>query len=492
MSDSISLRHGRWAIVLALLGGLCLTAAHADVDSARAAGAAWLLTHQRGDGSWAPIDGALAIQATSTALLALKNAGLASAPTFGTGAAWLANAGTDSIDSIARKVEALSTAGLRVATQAEADRLYGKRAQASSAVWGGYGGNGIDNIDTALGLTALRVGDAGYAAKAAVASGNTLVGALCALAGQRVLVATGKQAWPATQTAAGQSAGQGRPSVVATALLLAELRAVQLRTGFTGFSCPTAYTVATLLAEAQAWLLDQQNANGGFGEQRSDGSKGSSSVLATAWAYKALGAQAAAPAAPINNARNWMLAQQDAATGSWRGDALVTAAVVAVLPAAAAAQLVDTDRDGITDVVEQRLTGNSSTAADARNPLTPPSLAVPGITMTSFTAPATVGQPFSASLTGATGYLLTAGSLPPGVSLDSSTGLLSGTPGQAGSYSFETTRTLAGGSDTVIGRIDVAQAPATAASDSDVPIPLWALLVLGGGLLAAGRRRRQT
>lgn len=192
--------------------------------------------------------------------------------------------------------------------------------------------------------------------------------------------------------------------------------------------------LTSLLAEAQAWLLDQQNANGGFAEQRSDGSKGSSSVLATAWAYKALGAQAAPPAAPISNARNWMLAQQDAATGSWRSDALVTATVVAVLPAAAAAQWVDTDRDGITDVVEQRLTGNSSAAADARNPLTPPSLAVPGITMTSFTAPATVGQPFSASLSGASGYTLTAGSLPPGVSLNASTGLLSGTPGQAGNF----------------------------------------------------------
>lgn len=492
LARALSVVQAPLCALLALLAPL----AHADPDSARNKGAAWLLGQQRGDGSWANANGELSVQATSTALLALKNAGLAGAPTFASAAAWLANAGADSIDSIARKVEALSAAGLRSATQNEADRLYGKRTFSTDATWGGYGGNGVDHIDTALGLTALRVGDAGYAGKVAVVSGNTIAGALCALAGQRIAVAAGKQAWPVTQAATNQSAGQGRPSVVATALLLNELRATQLRTGFNNVGCPAAYSVLTVLAEAQAWLLDQQNTDGGFGEQRTDGSKGNSSVLVTAWVYRALNAQAAPPAAPITNARNWLLGQQDAASGSWHADPLVTAAVVAVLPAAAGAQLADTDRDGITDVVEQQIAGSSTTTADARNRLGPPSLAVPGVTIASFTASATAGQPFSTSLGGTGGFALTAGSLPPGVGLDTATGLISGTPQQAGNYSFEYTRTSSGNTELILGRIDVASGTARAtqvgqASDGDVPIPGWALAVLAASLLAAGRQRKR-
>jgi hypothetical protein len=464
------------------------TCGWADADSARNKGEAWLIKQQRGDGSWANANGDLGVQATAAAVLALKNGGLSRSPTFGIASAWLANTDTDSIDSIARKIEALAAAGMPGAAQTEADRLYALRSLGTSATWGGYGGSGVDYLDTALGLTALRVGDAGYGGKAAATSGNTLVGALCDLATARVSVASGKQAWPATKAATNQSAGQGRPSVVATALVLNELRGMQLAVGsnFPSFTCNSvAYTLATLQSEAQAWLLDQQNAaDGGFGEQRTDGSKGNSSILVTSLVYRALNSQTTPPQPQTGNAQTWLLAQQDGTSGSWHSDPLVTAQVLAVLPAAVAAQLTDTDHDGIPDLVEAAL-GSNQNVADARNQVGAPTLAVAGVTTTSFAVGATSGQAFTYSLGGSTSFSLVSGSLPPGLSLNSATGQISGTPTQAGSYSFEyqTANAL------LIGRIDVVDA-IVASSNADVPLPLWAVLALGGGLIGLLQRKR--
>lgn len=467
------------------------TSGWADADSARNKGQAWLIKQQRGDGSWANANGDLGVQATAAALLALKNGGLAKSPTFGTASGWLANADADSIDSIARKIEALAAAGMPGAAQTEADRLYALRSLSTSATWGGYGGSGVDYLDTALGLTALRVGDTGYGSKAAAPSGNTLVGALCDLVSARISVASGKQAWPATKATTNQSAGQGRPSVVATALVLNELRGMQKAVGasFSSVTCVLngpSYTFTTLQSEAQAWLLDQQNAaDGGFGEQRTDGSKGNSSILVTALVYRALNSQTTPPQPQTGNAQAWLLAQQDSTSGSWHGDPLVTAQVLSVLPAAAGTQLADFDHDGIPDLVETPL-GSNQNLADARNQVGSPTLAVSGVTTTSFAVSATNGQAFTYSLGGSTFFVLVSGSLPPGLSLNPATGQISGTPTQAGSYSFdyETANAL------LIGRIDVAEAVVAGGDNADVPIPLWALLTLGAGLFGVIQRKR--
>jgi len=62
-------------------------------------------------------------------------------------------------------------------------------------------------------------------------------------------------------------------------------------------------------------------------------------------------------------------------------------------------------------------------------------------------APATIGSPYTATiqLTGGQGppytYTITAGSLPPGITINTSTGQLSGTATSPGSYTFEITVT---------------------------------------------------
>jgi hypothetical protein len=463
-------------------------AAWADADTARNRAAAWLIKQQRGDGSWASGDGGLAVQATSASILALKNGGLTRSPSFGAARAWLANADADSVDAIARKVEALAGAGHLAAAQREADRLYSLRTRTLSATWGGYGTSGVDHIDTALGLTALRAGDANYLSKVLVSgAGGPVLQAFCDLVTARIPVAAGKKAWASTPPATSQSQAQGRPAVVATALLTAELHGMNERASLQGVSCGGA-SFAAVEAEAVSWLLDQQNGDGGFGEQRVDGSKGLSNVLVTAWVHRTLTRLAAVPQPQTSNASNWLLAQQDSNTGSWRGDALVTASVVAALPVATGAQAVDSDRDGVTDVVEAYL-GTNPTVADAVGQLGAPTLAASGVTTSAFAVSAVVGQVFSYALGTGSGFSLATGSLPPGLELNTLTGQISGAPTQAGSYSFEFRATAANAAQLGIGRIDVIAE--VVAPDGEVPIPAWALVALGGSFLAAGWRQRR-
>jgi hypothetical protein len=172
-----------------------------------------------------------------------------------------------------------------------------------------------------------------------------------------------------------------------------------------------------------------------------------------------------------------------------RGDPLVTARVLAALPAATGAQLTDSDQDGVTDTIEQQL-GTQIMVADAQAWLDPNANAVPGVTTTSFRVLANLNEAFSYSVTavGGSGPFVFArvnGNLPPGLTM-AANGVISGAPTAPGSYAFDYEVTDATDARSlVIGRIDVVPASMT---NGDVPLPPWALVLLGAGLFSAMRR----
>lgn len=466
-----------------LASALAFTGVQADEDSARSAGAAWLIKSQRGDGSWATSSGELPVQATSASLLALRNAGQSRSPTYATGAAWLANADADSVDSISRKIEALSYTTHVSVAQTEATRLESMSSSEGSAVWGGYGSpHSVDYMDIALGLSAMRLGHAGFAQKAYYS--GFLNSALCVLVADQLEVSSGKRAWPMAQMVSVQHA-QSRPSVMATTLLVTELRVLQSNmTTAISFSCPGvgAVSLSNIISQSVSWLLDQQNTDGGFGEHRTDGSKGTSSVLVTALVLKALHSQATVPQPAANNAKSWLLSQQNASTGSWDADPLVTASVLNSMLPASGANLTDSDKDGITDSVENKLGGNSS-VADAREQLLPPTLGGPGTTAPNPVLNAIVGLPFSHDLGSQASYAISSGALPPGLQLNGASGLISGTPTQAGSYGFQF---KSAGGGVSIARIDVVRSE----DSGDTPLPAWALVMFAAALFGVLRRQR--
>ncbi|MBI3560645.1 MAG: hypothetical protein HY080_02865 [Gammaproteobacteria bacterium] len=82
-----------------------------QLNQARIAGLAWLLTHQGGDGSWKSANGAT-LQATTAALAALTNAGIKQGYSYTAAIAYTQNTPAPSVDALARQIMALSSAGL--------------------------------------------------------------------------------------------------------------------------------------------------------------------------------------------------------------------------------------------------------------------------------------------------------------------------------------------------------------------------------------------
>lgn len=104
-----------------------------------------------------------------------------------------------------------------------------------------------------------------------------------------------------------------------------------------------------------------------------------------------------------------------------------------------------------------------------RRPLNPPgtftTLSAPVYTDSTVSSSATVGVFYSdgVSATGATSYSLASGSLPPGISLSSNNGAISGSPSSSGSYSFRVSANNSAGS-TLTSTLSINVAP---------PAPVW-------------------
>lgn len=489
----------RHRIAYSLLLALSVAStAQANIDNARAKGIKWLVQTQKGDGSFAGLQG-LEVQSTSAAVEAMLAAGLTRSPHYSRALAWLANAPGGSLDARAWQASALAAAG-RDATGI-AGGIRDERNMVSIlrglpynsvAVWGPFPGYAASSADTALAYGSLRSAGIVYTNDQTEFTKTVQ----CLLMPAQLTASPWAGSWPHALPQTGQPAAVANGSLFATALLLHELKKSRQASRFltSTYYCENQLTaVDTALTSAKTWLLAQANGDGGFAERSPQtGSLEASNPLATAMAVRALALFAAEgdteATTAIANARTWLAGQQNA-DGSWRGDPFVTARVVAALPAAAGAQLTDSDQDGLTDVVEQQL-GTQVLVADAQGQLDPNANAVPGLTATSFSVTASLNEAFSYTVSAAGGngpfsFARVNGSLPPGLVM-ASNGQISGVPTAPGSYAFDYEVTDTANARTlVIGRVDVIS---PSPSDGDVPLPAWALALLGAGLFGALRR----
>lgn len=480
-----------------LLALTAASSAQATVDDARAKGIKWLVQTQKGDGSFAGPQG-LEVQSTSAAVEAMLAAGLNKSPQYARALAWLANAPGGSLDARAWQAAALAAAGRDAKIIAGAIRDERNMVAAlqgslynSVAVWGPFPGYAASSPDTALAYGSLRSAGIVYTNDKTEFTKTVQ----CLLLPAQLTASPWAGSWPHALPQTGQPAAVTNGSLLATAVLLHELKKSRQASRFltsTYYCGNQLAAVDTALTSAKTWLIAQANGDGGFAERDpQSGNLEASALVATAMAIRALTLFAAesdtAASTAIANARTWLDTQQNA-DGSWRGDPFVTARVVTALPDAAGAQLTDSDLDGLTDVVEQQL-GTQVLVADAQGQLDPNANAVPGLTATSFSVSATLNEAFSYTVSAPGGngpftFVPVHGSLPPGLTM-AVDGQISGAPTALGSYAFDYEVTDAVNARTlVIGRIDVAAAPA----DGDVPLPAWALLALGAGLLGAMRR----
>ena len=486
-------------IAALLLALTVASSVHATDDDARAKGIKWLVQTQKGDGSFVGLQG-LEVQSTSAAVEAMLAAGMTRSPQYARALTWLANAPGGSLDARAWQSAALAAAGRDATVIAGTIRdernsyvvQSGSSPTGGGATWGAYPGYGASTIDTALGYGALRSAGVSYTND----TNNLTTTALCnILPAQFISSPPWNGAWPHALPQSNQPANASTGSLAATAIMLYEFKKQRQAGRFlSGSVCSKTSpgAIDTAMTSAKTWLISQANGDGGFAERNPQtGSLEASAPVATAMAIRALALFAAegdsAATAAVSSARTWLDGQQNA-DGSWRGDPFVTARVVAALPAAAGAQLTDTDQDGITDVVELQL-GTQTQVADAQGQIDPNGGAAPSLSATSFSVSGVINEAFSHTLTTSGGngpftYARVNGALPPGLTL-AANGQISGAPLALGSYAFDYEVTDATNAKTlVIGRIDVMEAP----SDGDVPLPAWALVALGAGLVGAMRR----
>jgi hypothetical protein len=472
------------------------------VDEARANALKWLVQTQKGDGSFSGLQG-LETQATAASVEAMLAGGMSKSPQYGRALSWLANAPGSSVDSRAWQAMALVAAGRDATTIAgtlrdERNTSIAKAGVVSTgvALWGPFSGYSASLPDTALAYGAIRSAGVSY-------SGDTTeltVTVLCQTLNAQLTTAPWTGSWPYALPENGQPSHALNGSLSATALTLFELKKQRqanrylLNVSACSKSSPSA--IDTGITNAKTWLLAQANGDGAFAERSpQSGTLETPSPVATALAVRALALFAAegdaTASAAVAKAQTWLANQQNT-DGSWRGDPFVTARVLAALPTASGPQITDADNDGLPDVVEQKL-GTQTAVADAQSSLNTNGNAQAGVTASSFSIVATLGQPFNYSLTPNSGtapfsFSKTDGVLPPGLTV-AANGTVSGTPTSAGSYAFDYEITDAAGLSTLlIGRIDVAELVASG-GNADVPIPAWALVALGGALLTAIRRK---
>ena len=269
------------------------------------------------------------------------------------GISWLGNAPVASVDSLTRKIIALRIVNLSASAQAQQLLAW---SNTIARTWGAYAGFETSFPDTPLALKALRFAGISYA---------DLGPALCVVltaqqTGDAGVAGSWSYIWPAPGSA--PPPAEMKSAILPTAQNILEVEASRVATGADAVICivngvASIYPFTPAVSNGINWLLTQRrNADGGFGEQ------GVSTVLETALVYEALSALRPTDSA-TGAALDFLIARQGA-DGNWNGDALDTAYVLKVFPRPAL-PLVDTDKDGVPDVVEAFL-GTDPKVADSR------------------------------------------------------------------------------------------------------------------------------
>ena len=412
---------------LLLAAGTVSAATPAQIEASRAQALAWLVTHQQDDGRWQGAN-ALDVPSTAQTIESLRAAGVTGF-SYARGLAWLANEEPTSVESIARKVLALRAAGLD--NRAPATLLLGSRNRWTG--WGAYEQFNTSFPDTPLAASALRQGDLG-----ATESGTARLAVSCdILPNQAAGNDSNTGGWSYTGwsfigglTAAPANAGKGS-EISPTVHSMLEVAAYR-DMGYTSLSCITggntyAFSLSGSLDAGANWLLNRRrNSDGSFGIP------GQPRSLDTALAYLGI-ARARPQDSSLPAAHDYLLSQQTP-DGSWQGDAFVTATV---LQALGGSVLTDTDVDGIPDAVETVL-GSNPAVADSRAYAGRNGQSEAGVT-----APqaylATLNQSFSTPVVSSPGPFTggtVIGELPQGLSFNTTTGTISGTPTSTGYYNF--------------------------------------------------------
>ncbi len=454
----------RALIACLLLSSSVQAATTAQLDTARNQGLAWLFTHQSSEGQWQS-PGGLPVQTTAAAVDALKNAGITRGYFYAGAVASLRNAEALSNDALARQIGTLSTTGTN--TQALVTTLLANRTDLSKA-WGALPKYQGSFPDTALALDALLLTNTSYADTA------TTLGFIW-----------GKQnadgGWPYAVNAPVALQSQ----IIPTAHNTLTLSRAKL----------AAWNVDSYITNGVNWLVARKKSDNGFAE---DSAATTGSVYETALVYLAMAkakqasnAAAATAQTVLDGAQDFLVIKQSS-DGSWNGDALATALALQALPTVV---LADTDKDGIPDSVEPLLATNAATP-DGRNLAVGNGNSVPGTTAPVTLAAQELGRAMSVALqngggTGPFTWSLISGSLPPGTTLNSGTGVISGMPSTSGTFNF--TYQVKNGPGTTL--MTAAQLRVADAQSTDIPtMPEWAAMLMATLLaltaLRQGRRPR--
>jgi hypothetical protein len=408
-----------------------------QLDYAQTHGLAWLLKTQDGDGNWIGGPG-MDVIGTATALDSLKRAGITGYP-YTKGTTWLANTNSASTDALARQISTLASAGMDVSILSG---LLSSRSN-KAGTWGSYKKYSGSFPDTSLAVMA-----------------QLSAGMLPVFSGTPISAITASQnsdgGWPYMPYASNYTnlnATWPQSKILPTAYNILVLN-----------RCKGAFsTVQTNLNSAITWLKAQQQTGGGFGE-------GTGTALETAVALQAIAAEKGMNDSAVIVAQTFLVGTQ-AADGSWGADPLTTAAVLMTF---SPTTMVDTDKDGIPDKIEAIL-GTNPLVADSRWLASGNGNSVPGVTVPTVlnATSSAVNQAFSFTIaangTGPFTWKISAGFLPPGLILNTTTGVISGTPTASGNYSIEFTATDANGTTTnVIAQIQIGVLPSAGGHDGDL------------------------